>query len=86
MIHNADSDSELYVLLGKENEGLESTIGSYFIDIGRKIFIERLFMLTLSILNNISYKEVKKEDKFKCFLIKFASQTGLVRRAYFKNP
>ena len=60
MIHNADSDSELYVLLGKENEGLESTIGSHFIDRGRKIFIERLFMLTLSILNNISYKEVKK--------------------------
>ena len=51
MIHNADSDSELYVLLGKENEGLESTIGSYFIDIGRKIFIERLFMLTVNVVN-----------------------------------
>ena len=48
------------MLLGKENEGLESTIGSHFIDIGRKIFIERLFMLTLSILNNLSYIEVKK--------------------------
>ena len=48
------------MLLGKENEGLESTIGSHFIDIGRKIFIERLFMLTLSILNNLSSIEVKK--------------------------
>ena len=49
MIHNADSDSELYVLLGKENEGLEST--SHFIDIGRKIFIERFFMLTVNVVN-----------------------------------